>query len=175
MAHHVLFLQTKAIGLTPTLVHSFPQGDECNSDYTYLARPKKEVIVMGNRAFNNFLASIQAKITNLNNTIILEKCTVSFKRKANASDTQAAKYLAATEDNMKNRKQAIKALKVFFVTLKKDWSKGNNHIIGQVICAPLITGLNAPHSYTKDVCVIKLNKKKIWPNFMGNVIDLGVC
>ena len=34
---------------------------------------------------------------------------------------------------------------------------------------------NAPYSYTQDVCVIKLNKKKFWPNFMGNVIDLGAC
>jgi len=71
---------------------------------------------------------------------------------------------------MENRKEAIEALKVFFVTMKKDWSKVNGRVIGQVIRAPPITGLNAPYSYTKD---IKLDKKKIWPNFMGNVIDLG--
>ena len=53
--------------------------------YTYLAGPKKNVILMGNRAFDHFLASIQAKIGNLNNTItILEKCAVSYKRKVDA-------------------------------------------------------------------------------------------
>lgn len=68
-----------AIILTPMLVHSFPQEDEeHNSDYTYLAGPKKKVVLMGNRAFNNFLASIQAKISNLNKTItVLKKCAVS--------------------------------------------------------------------------------------------------
>ena len=67
---------------------------------------------MGNRAFNNLLASIQAKIGNLNNTVTtLERCTVSYKRKADASNEQAATDLVATKVNMKNRKEAIKALR----------------------------------------------------------------
>jgi hypothetical protein len=37
---------------------SFPQEDEHNFDYTYIARPKKKVALMGNKAFNNFLVSI---------------------------------------------------------------------------------------------------------------------
>jgi len=76
---------------------------------------------------------------------------------------------------MKKRKEAIEALKVFFVTMKKDWSKVNDRIIGQVVLAPPITGLNPPHGYTRDVCVIRLDTKKFWSNFMGNVIDLGAC
>jgi septal ring factor EnvC (AmiA/AmiB activator) len=131
---------------------------------------------MGNRAFDNFLASIQAKIGNLNNTItVLEKRAASYKSKADAGNAQAASDLAATENDRKNKKKAIEALKAFFVTMKKDWSEVNNRVIGQVVWAPPITGLNAPHGYTKDVCVIKLDKKKFWPNFMGNVIDLGAC
>ena len=69
--------RTKAIFLTPTSVRSFPGEDERNSDYTYLAGPKKEVVLMGNRAFDDLLASIQAKIGNLNNTAVLEtRCVV---------------------------------------------------------------------------------------------------
>ena len=166
--------RTKAIVPTPMQVCSFPREDERNSDYTYLAGPKKEVVLMGNRAFNYFLASIQAKIGNLNNTVtVLEKRAASYKRKADAGNAQAERDLAATEDDMKNRKEAIEALKAFFVTMKKDWSEVNDRVIGHVVWAPPITGLNAPHGYTKDVCVIKLDKKKFWPNFMGNVIDLG--
>ncbi|TFK52271.1 hypothetical protein OE88DRAFT_1628085, partial [Heliocybe sulcata] len=31
-----------------------------------------------------------------------------------------------------------------------------------------------PHSFTKDVCVVKLDKDRFLPNFRGNVIELGV-
>ncbi|KAG9079917.1 hypothetical protein FRC06_007320 [Ceratobasidium sp. 370] len=148
--------------------------DHGNSSYTYVAGPKKEVVLMGNRSFEHFLASIQAKIGNLNTTVtILEQHAALYERKADGGNEQAARDLAATKDDVKNKKEVIEALKVFFVTMKKDWSKVNNRIIGQVVWAPPITGLNAPYGYTKDVCVIKLDKKKFWPNFMGNVIDLG--
>ena len=152
------FPRTKAIVLTPTSVCLFPREDERNSDYTYLAGPKKKVVLMGNRAFDYFLASIQAKIGNLNNTItVLDKRAMSYQRKADAGNAQA-RNLAATEDDMKNRKEAIEALKAFFVTMKKDWSEVNDRVIGHVVWAPPITGLNAPHGYTKDICVIKLDK-----------------
>jgi hypothetical protein len=131
---------------------------------------------MGNRAFDNFLASIHAKIGNLNNIVtVLEKRAALYKMKADAGNAQAARNLAATEGDMKNRKEAIEALKASFVTMKKDWSEVNDRVIGQVVWALPITGLNAPYGYTKDVCVIKLDKKGFWPNFMGNVIDLGAC
>jgi hypothetical protein len=127
-----------------------------------------KVVLMGTRAFDDFLASIQAKIGNLNNTItVLKKRVASNKKKADAGDAEAAIRLAATEDDMKNINKAIEALKAFFVTMKKDWSKVDDRVIGQVVWAPPITGNTAPHGYTKDVCVIKLDKKKFWPNFKG--------
>lgn len=138
----------------------------------YLAGPKKEVILMSNRAFDHFLSSIRAKIGNLNNTVtILKKRAASYKKKADTGNAQAARDLVAIEGDM-NKNEAIEALKAFFVTMK-DWSVVNNRVIGHVVWAPPITGLNAPHGYTQDVCVVKLEKKKFWPNFMGNVIDLG--
>jgi hypothetical protein len=131
---------------------------------------------MGNKAFDDFLVSIQAKIGNQNNTVtVLEKRAASYRKKAAAGNEQAATDLVATEGDIKNRKNAIQNLKAFFVTMKKDWSEVNDRVIGQVVWASAITGLNAPHGYTQDVCVIKLDKKKLWPNFMGNVIDLGAC
>src|SRR5271170_5408671 len=91
--------RSKAIILTPTLVRSFPREDERNSDYTYLAGPKKEVVLMGNRAFDGFLASIQAKIGNLIKTItVFEKRVVTLRKKVAAGNTQAATDLATTED-----------------------------------------------------------------------------
>ena len=115
---------------------------------------------MGNRAFDDFLASIHAKIGNLNKTVtVLEKRATSYKGKADAGNAQAARDPAATEDDMKNRKEAIEALKAFSVTMKKDWSEVNDRVIGLVVWAPPITGLNAPHVYTKDLYVVKLDKR----------------
>lgn len=131
---------------------------------------------MGSRAFDKFLASIQAQIGTLNNTVtVLEKRIVSYKRRADGSSAKAAADLETTEGDMKKKKEAIDALKTFFATMRKDWSKAKDRIIGHVVWAPPISGNNAPHGYTKDVCVIKLNKNKFWPNFKGNVIDLGAC
>jgi len=67
-------LKMKAIMHTPTSVCSFSQEDEHSSDYTYKAGPKKEVILMGTKAFTNFLISIQGCIGTLNIMVgVLEK------------------------------------------------------------------------------------------------------
>ena len=131
---------------------------------------------MGKGAFNRFLATIMAKIGNLNNSVaVLEKRITSYKQKADGGNARAAKDLATTENDMKNKKEAIETLKTFFVTVKSKYSQVNKRVIGYIVWAPPITGLNAPHGYIKDVCVIKLDKKKFWPNFVGNVVDLGAC
>lgn len=160
----------------PTLVRSFPREDERKPDYTYLTGPKKEVVLTGNNAFDDFLASIQAKIGIMNNTAtVLQKRAVVYQKKINNGDEKAVRDLQATEDDIKNKNEVIEALKTFFVMMKKDRSKVNDRVIGQVVWAPAITGNNAPHGYNSDVCVIKLDKKKFWSNFTGNIIDLGAC
>ena len=89
---------------------------------------------MGNNAFADFLVSIQAKISNQNNTVtVLEKQAVSYRKKAAASNEQVATDLVAMEDDIKNRKNAIENLKAFFIMIKKDWSEVNNRIIGQIV------------------------------------------
>lgn len=125
---------------------------------------------MGTRAFEDFLASIKAKIGNLNNTVtFLEKRATAQRKKADPG-------LAAAEASIESTNKAIEALKAFFTTMKKDeWSDVNNRVIGHVVWAPPITGKNAPYGYTKDVCVIKLDSRKFVANFKGNVIDLGAC
>lgn len=126
---------------------------------------------MGNRSFDDFLASIQAKIGNHNNTVtILEKRAASYKRKTDVGNEQAATDLAPTEDDMRKRKEAIEALKAFFVTMKKDWSKVNDRVIGQIVWAPPITGLSAPHGYTKDVCVSSSTRRKSGRSSWGRLL-----
>lgn len=134
---------------------------------------------MGNKAFNDFLIFIQAKIGTLNNTVsVLEKRVTALVRKVEGGGLnaeQAARDLAKTQDDLNEKKTVIKELKTFYVKMKKEWTELNDRIIGYVTWAPPISVSTPPHGYTKDVCVVKLDEKKFSKNFKGNVIDLGAC
>lgn len=86
---------------------------------------------------------------------------------------QTASDLARNERELIERRTAIIELKKFFVQMKKQWTKPEDRVIGHVVWAPPIEFSTAPHGYTKDVCVIKLDKTKFSQNFKGNVLDLG--
>jgi len=129
---------------------------------------------MGNKAFDNFLATIQAHIGYLNNTVtVLKKQVVVYMRQMQAGNQQAASDLATTEADINKKKVVIEELKKFFIKMKKEWSKLNDRVIGHVVWAPPIGFSTPPHGYTTDVCVIRLDEKKFLPNFKGNVIALG--
>ncbi|EIW83357.1 hypothetical protein CONPUDRAFT_102106 [Coniophora puteana RWD-64-598 SS2] len=152
----------------------FPDS-EGNDNYVFdTSTPKKKVVLMGNKAFDDLLASIQALIGTLNNTVVvLEKSVTRHTARAQGGNPQAAAELAKFQQRLDDTKATIVELRGFFATLKKDWSDVDNRVIGQVVWSPPITGLIAPHGYTRDVCVIKLDKQKFLPNFRGNVVDLG--
>ncbi|TEB30724.1 hypothetical protein FA13DRAFT_1764439 [Coprinellus micaceus] len=113
--------------------------------------PKKNVVLMGNRAFDDLLASIQALTGTLKNTVtVLKKRVNTYAERASGGNKQAEEDLAKYQNLDDSGPQ------------EKDWSAVHNRVIGHVVWSPPITGLNPPHGYTCDVCVIK-----------GNAIDLG--
>ncbi|CAE6540131.1 unnamed protein product [Rhizoctonia solani] len=158
-----------------TARHVLFPDTEGNDAYSYAtSAPKKNVVLMGNKAFDDLLESIKAFIGTLNNTVtVLEKSVKSRAARAERGDQQAAADLVKFQQNLDDTKATIAELRKFFATLKKDWSEVNKRIIGHVVWSPPITGLTAPHGYTRDVCVIKLDKEKFLPNLRGNAIDLG--
>ncbi|KAJ3774136.1 hypothetical protein FB446DRAFT_493393 [Lentinula raphanica] len=158
-----------------TARHVLFPDTEGNELYHYdPALPKKNVILMGDRAFDDLLASIKASIGTLNNSLdVLEKNVRSYTAKAADGNQQAAEDLVKYQQKLDDTKATILSLKRFFVTLRTKWGEVNNRVIGHVVWSPPLTGLNPPHGYTQDVCVIKLDKRKFLPNFRGNVIDLG--
>jgi hypothetical protein len=88
---------------------------------------------------------------------------------------QAADCLVKTQHKLREARTAIEELKKFFVKMKRDWKKPRDRVIGHVIWAPPFSVSTPPDSYTKDVCVIKLDNNKFSQNFKGNVLDLGKC
>lgn len=87
---------------------------------------------------------------------------------------QSGFELQETQKQLTETRTKIDALKAHFVTVRKEWSKAKDRIIGHVVWAPPISVATPPHQYTQDVCVIKLDKDK-FRHFRRNVLSLGAC
>ena len=88
---------------------------------------------------------------------------------------KAKKELTGTRELLKETTDAINELQELYEQTKMDFGKPSQHVIGHVVWSPAITVGTAPHAFTKDVCVVKLDKARFLPNFKGNIIDLGAC
>ncbi|OAX31557.1 hypothetical protein K503DRAFT_74641 [Rhizopogon vinicolor AM-OR11-026] len=154
----------------------FPE-DKGNNPYSYIAGPKREVVLMGTKAFTNFLISIQGHIGILNITVgILEKRVTALTARSEGSGPdaeQAAGELVEAQRELGKTRTAVGELKKFFVKMKKQWTEPKDRIIGHVVWAPPVSVSTAPHGYTKDICIIKLDEKKFPRSSRGNVLDLG--
>src|SRR5258706_3489287 len=77
-----------------------------------------------------------------------------------------------TQGELRKTQTAIEELKRLFVNMSKQWTKPEDWVIGHIVRAPPISFSTAPHGYTKDVCVIKLDKNKFSQNTQGERADL---
>jgi hypothetical protein len=118
---------------------------------------------MGNKAFDDFLASIQGQIGTLKGTLKVLNKRVTSLRDRQANGNQVAVELARTVADVTEKEQTIAVLKDFWVTMKSEWSSPHDRVIGNVVWSPPITGLNRndppnpSDGYTMDVCVIELD------------------
>ncbi|KAH7882272.1 hypothetical protein F5I97DRAFT_1816898, partial [Phlebopus sp. FC_14] len=159
-----------------TVRHNVFLLDGHNDEYKYHdSGPKKEVIVMGTDAFKNYLASIQAHISTLNDSVdAFQKKLNTFRGRVadgiNVAESQAK--LEENEAKLAKIRTKIVALKKFYVNMNKKWSKPKDRVIGFVAWAPSI-GLGVPpHGYTRDLCVIELYKDR-FKHMISNVLSLG--
>jgi len=133
---------------------------------------------MGTGAFNNLLMSVQGLIGILNNTSgVLMETVVNLKTRSHGEGPkaeEAARHLEEIQGDLDKMRTKIDALKEFFVQVKSKWSQPKDRVIGYAVWAPAISIATPPYSYTKDVCVVKLDEEK-FTNFKGNVLDLGAC
>ncbi|KAJ7600583.1 hypothetical protein C8J56DRAFT_767396 [Mycena floridula] len=157
-----------------TARHVLFPSDEDNSDYIYNPKgPRKQVLVMGTNAWKNYRESVDNHIDNLRYTTKYHMRSMGSLEERAKGDTPAAakakKELTKTRELLENMSEAINELEELYKQIKKDFGKPSQRVIGHVVWSPAITG--AP--FTKDVCVVKLDKSRFLPNFKGNVIDLG--
>src|SRR5258705_3206488 len=114
-ARHILFPEDEGNDAYSYIGMFFPREDEHDSDHTYKAGPKKKVVLMGTRAFANFLTSIQGHIGNLISTVsALERHIVTFMAWLEGGDPnaeQAAHRLVVTQGQLGETRMAIEELK----------------------------------------------------------------
>jgi len=130
---------------------------------------------MGPDAFTNYLASICAKVTNLNNTVeylVMRKEKLA-KVEADPADDKWARKLEATQGKLAELCDQVSTLKAFHNNVMKCWSKVTERIIGHVVWAPKLDVNVSPYDYTRDFCVIHLDQEKFKDGFLGNTLSLG--
>lgn len=131
--------------------------------------------MMGNRAFANYLASIQAHIRTLIDTVdAIEKKikTLTSKVQNGIGLPQSQIDLDHNVAERDRLRAKVNVLKAFFGDIKERWGKITQRIIGHVVWAPPIGVGVAPHQYTRDLCVVELDKARFL-NLLGNVLSLG--
>ena len=131
---------------------------------------------MGTNAFKDFLTSISNHISELNAAVVAwEEHIAMLKVKPEGGCLDSASDEAACQGELDKTRTAVEELEKFFMTVQEQWTQPKDRVIGHVMWAPPISVSSTPYGYTKDVCVVKLDGKKFLQNFMGNVLDLGVC
>ncbi|KAI0033279.1 hypothetical protein K488DRAFT_48055 [Vararia minispora EC-137] len=159
-----------------TVRHNVFLPDEGNQLHRHHeSAPKKEVLVMNQSTFKNYLASIQAVISTYNDAAEVLETKISKLRarlQGGIDDQESQAKLDENEAEFAKTRNKIEKLKQFFVEIKKRWSKPKDRVIGFVRWAPPIGVGVAPHCYTRDLCVIELYKEK-FKHMIGNVLSLG--
>jgi hypothetical protein len=153
---------------------------EANTDYarTNNSTRRKDVLLMGTKAFENLLTSIKIRIGEHGTMVELYEAQIKkLEEKAAGDDEEdvrkAEKVLTKTKRSLEETTEEIDELQELHERTKKDWSKPTQRIIGHVVYSPAITVGTAPHGFTRDYAVVKLDKEKFRKSFKGNVLDLG--
>lgn len=131
---------------------------------------------MGPDAFNNYLASIRAKIGNLNDTVtylVAREEGLKKKVEDNPDENESAGKLEKTQNQLAELHARISTFNAFYVDVAKRWSNVNERIIGYVVWAPKNDVSAPPYGHARDFCVIRLDKKKFKNGFLGNTLSLG--
>ncbi|KAL1761683.1 hypothetical protein FB107DRAFT_285953 [Schizophyllum commune] len=142
--------------------------DGPNYEYSFPPLPKKEVVVMGNHAFQKYEASIDKQISIMED--VVTTWTLHIHAMESRGDTGDGRY-AEKQRELAAAQAEFDALAQFKTQIHSRWWKPEDRVIGHVVWAPAIArGLHS--SYTTDICVIKIKKRK-FKNFRGNVLSLG--
>ncbi len=159
--------------------HVLIGSKEANVDYVrHPSRPSKEVLLLGRRAFTNFVDSIKRRIGLHGIAIKHRKKEIEgFEERENGTnpvDVEKAKaYRIETQRLLDKAEKAMEALAVLLNQVNKDWKTLNDRVLGHILCSPAIALGVSEHRFTEDWGIFQVNRTKLGDGFQGNKIDLG--
>lgn len=165
----------KILGLTCRHV-LFKADENANDDYVFAGSgaPRKNVQLLGTRAFAKLLDSIKMRIGGHGIDIqIYEEQIPKLQAKLEAGNEEAGQEIEETEILLGKARKAIVALEEFYKKVKSQWGPPKRRIIGHIRSSPGITFNAGPEGYTEDWGVFELDNSKFKAQFRGNFMDLG--
>lgn len=141
---------------------------------------KKRVVVMAPRAFDNYVGFIQADIATHNDTVVYltTRATAYMRGREEAGEDSIraekwARDLEDTEHELARTREKVSHLEALYVDIMTCWRNPQDRVVGYVDWAPAIGVSAPPHPFTRDLCIIKLDRAK-FKNFLGSVLNLGM-
>jgi hypothetical protein len=157
----------------------FPPNEGPNVDYahTNTRTPRRDVLLLGTKAFDNLLESIKTRIKGHGFMVELYGREIEDYREREASKdervaTKATRGLKAKTSLLYEAIEAIKVLEEFHDQVKREW-RLSQRVLGHIVRSPPITFSAGTEGFTEDYAVIELDSSKIKEHFKGNAIDLG--
>ncbi|KAI0247212.1 hypothetical protein BJV78DRAFT_953540 [Lactifluus subvellereus] len=153
-------------------------GPHVNYAHTNTSAPRRNVLLLGTKAFNNFLDSIKIRIGEHAIMVELhERQIENLQARVAGADKEdvekARKQLEKARKLLDDAGEAMQALKKFYDESKKKWSHPSRRVLGHIVRSPPITPGTGTEAFTEDYAVVELDSSKIKDAFKGNVIDLG--
>ncbi|KAH8992943.1 hypothetical protein EDB92DRAFT_1985916 [Lactarius akahatsu] len=158
----------------------FPPDDGPNVNYVRpnTSAPCRNVLLLGTRAFDDFLDSIRIRIGR--HGIMVDRHERQIKKlqarvdgEDNKDAEKATKQLEKAQRLLDDAREATQALETFYDESKKQWSDPRQRVLGHIARSPPITLGAGTEGFTEDYAVVELDRSKFKDAFEGNVIDLG--
>ncbi|KAJ1301685.1 hypothetical protein OPQ81_008921 [Rhizoctonia solani] len=175
-----LGLGINAVALGPHMPSCFVWPNEPNNDYVYrpAGAPSRNVLLLGQKAYNELVLSIKLKIGDLAITARRwEKQIEGFKTREGGIDADHAKQArnerVATEKLLRKAKADMEELIGFQRRVENDWNDKKNRVLGRVLCSPATALGVGDQRFTEDWAIFEVDRDKLGDGFEGNKVDLG--
>lgn len=137
-------------------------------------QPRFDVLLLTDKAYEDYLESIKAKIGN--HASMVEDGKARLDGVKGRDDKEAVEEREAAQRIMDNGDKAMDALYLFHNDVKKHWDTQAKRVLGHVVSSPPIRlgAGSADEQYTEDWAIIEIDDDKIdRATFPGNVLELG--
>ncbi|KAL5490711.1 hypothetical protein ACEPAI_5545 [Sanghuangporus weigelae] len=154
-----------------------PPGEYPNELYNRKnnSMPRREIIHLGSKAFQNALEAIMDKIGHDDLMIDIYKDELEGLGEAiEGEDAKTTTNRKEFEDRLAKAEASKASVYEFHDNVTRFWSAESQRILGHVLYAPPISISTGDKRFTEDWALVELNRGKFdWNVFRGNVIHLG--